>query len=163
MSYQHKKNSSNPLSVCVAIFIFKVDEHSNIFGTLGFGISRRMKMPVDGRKDLWHIWEGVVTEWTCREWFAVFCAGGFSRGDAPGWTDQVQWSHPVQMFPEDRPREATWETGHTLKAPESIVENRLHQDGYGHCFGVWVPHQWGGEKTKHHSWQHFHVEFSLKI
>ena len=129
---------------------------SNIFGTLGFGISRRVKMPVNRRKDLWRVQEGVVTDRTCREWFAAFLAGGFSCEDAPGANRPVAVeSHQVQMFTEDRPREATRETGHMLKIPKSIVENHLHQDGNGPVrvtvlvFGFHTSE--GGKKTNHHS------------
>ena len=113
---------------------------SNIFSTLGFGISRRVKMPVNRRKESWRVREGVVTDRTCRGCFAAFPTGGFSREDAPGANRPAAvGSHQVQMFAEDS--EATRATGHMLKVPKSIVEKHLHQDAYGNCFGVWVPHQ----------------------
>lgn len=43
--------------------------------------------------------------------------------------------HRVQVFPEDRPHQATWETEDILSEPQSIAEHHGHQDGDMHPFG----------------------------
>ena len=91
--------------------------------------------------------EGAVTDGTCQKWFAKFRAGDFSLYDAPWLGRPVEVdSDQIKTLIENNQCYTTWEIADILKISKSNVENHLHQVGYVHLFGVWVPHKLSGQK-----------------
>ena len=79
-----KKDSSKLVNFCVVILILNMEEKGNIFGTLCFIISRKVKTQLKHKKKICAVYrEGAVTNRTCQKWFVKFRAGGFLLDDAP--------------------------------------------------------------------------------
>ena len=56
-----------------------------------FIISRKVKMQLKCKKRIYAVnGEGAMTDQTCQNWFAKFCAGGFSLDDVPWWGRPVE-------------------------------------------------------------------------
>ena len=127
------------MNFCVAILILKMEEKSNIFGTLSFIISRK----VETQKKICAVHgEGAVIDRKCKKWFSKFHAGDFSLDDAP-WSGRLVEvdSDQIKTLIENSQRYTMWEIADILKISKSSTENHLHQLGYVHRFDVWVPHK----------------------
>ena len=71
-----------------------------------------------------------------------FRAGDFSLDNAPRWGRPVEIdSDKIKTLIENNQRYTTREIADILKISKSSTENHLHQLGYVHRFGVWVPHR----------------------
>ena len=60
--------------------------------------------------------EGAETDGVCYKWFAKFCAGDFSRGDAPWSGRPVEVDRDeIKALTENKQHITPWETAYILK------------------------------------------------
>ena len=72
------------VNFCAAILMLKMEENMQHFRQLGFIILRKVKTQLKHTEKICAVCgEGAVTDRTCQQCFAQFCAGDFSLDDAP--------------------------------------------------------------------------------
>lgn len=95
-------------------------------------ISRKVNTQLECKIKIGGVYgEGLVGDEMCPRWFAKF-QPKISHTKVPhrsGRPLAVQ-SHRVQMFTEDRPHHAMWETDDILKVSRSSVKNHMHLQDY---------------------------------
>ena len=65
--------------------------------------------------------EGSLTDGTCQKWFAKFCAGDFSLGDAPQSDRPVEIdSDQMETLIENNQHYTRWEIADILRLSKSI-------------------------------------------
>ena len=137
------------MNFCVAILILKMEEKKQRFWHIMFYYFKKGENTTETQKRICAVYgEGAVTDRTCQEWFAKFCARDFSLVDAPRSARPVEVdSDEIETFIENNQRYTTREIADILKISKSSVENHLHQFDYVHRFDVWVPRKLSGKKT----------------
>ena len=131
------------MNFCVAILILKMEEKKQHFWHIMLPYFKKRKDATETHKKICEVYrEGAVTDRRCQKWFARSRAGDFSLDDAPWSGRPVEVDRDqIETFIENNQRYTTREIADILKISKSSVENHLHQLGYVHHFGVWVPHK----------------------
>ena len=127
----------------LAILTLKMEEKKQHFWHIMLYYFKKGKNTTETHKKIRAVYgEGAVTDRMYQKWFAKFCAGDFSLGNAPQSGGPVEVdSDQIETIIENNQHYTTWEIAYILKISKSSVGNHLHQLGYVHRFDVWVPHK----------------------
>ena len=108
--------------------------------------------------------EGAVTDQTCQQWFAKFCAGDFSLDDAPRSGRPVEVdSDQIETLIENNQRYTMQEIADILKISKSSASH-FHQLGYMIPFDVCIPHKLSEKNLLDHiSSCHFLLKCNEKV
>ena len=135
------------MNFCIAIWILKIEEKSNIFSISCCIILRKVKKQLKCKKICTVSGEDAVTDEHVKSGWPSFLL------EISQWTvlrlrRPVEFdNNQIETLNENNQRYAMWEMANTLKISKSSTENHSHQLGYVNLFDILVPHKLSRKKN----------------